>query len=140
MCTEDGCPAAAQVHQLKNRYGIESLAWVDDRGMLTQARIESLLRAADLDWISSLRAPQIRALVEQQGRFQASLFDERNLLELRNAEQYSGTGAHCIDQKSDQCRSLYRLCSIKGFRLPPDVYARIGSWNSSQPAPPYRLG
>lgn len=97
ICTEDGCPVAvevfpgntadpatvaAQVAKLRERYGIAQVAWVGDRGMLTQARIEQVLRPHGLDWISTLRAPQIRALAEEQGPFQQSLFDERDLLEL----------------------------------------------------------
>jgi hypothetical protein len=35
-----------------------------------------------MDWVSSLRAPQIAQLAAERGPFQPSLFDERNLLEL----------------------------------------------------------
>jgi len=35
-----------------------------------------------MDWVSSLRAPQIAQLAQEHGPFQPSLFDERNLLEL----------------------------------------------------------
>ncbi len=50
--------------------------------MLTQARIDTLLRPAGLDWVSSLRAPQIAELARDQGPFPLSFFDERNLLEV----------------------------------------------------------
>lgn len=80
--TADPSTLAAQVAKLRERYGIAQVAWVGDRGMLTQARIEQVLRPQGLDWISTLRAPQIRALAEAQGPFQQSLFDERGLLEL----------------------------------------------------------
>ena len=97
VCTSEGCPVAVevfagntadpatvapQVAKLKERYGIDKLAWVGDRGMLTQARIDTLLRPARLDWVSSLRAPQMAALAREKGPFQPSLFDERNLLEV----------------------------------------------------------
>jgi transposase len=80
--TADPATVASQVDKLKNRYGIEKLAWVGDRGMLTQARIDTILRPAGLDWVSSLRAPQMSALAHEKGPFQPSLFDERNLLEV----------------------------------------------------------
>lgn len=104
ICTAEGCPVtvevfpgntadpatvAAQVAKLRERYGIEQVAWVGDRGMLTQARIEQVLRPQGLDWISTLRAPQIRALAEARGPFQQSLFDERDLLEL-TSEAFPG--------------------------------------------------
>jgi transposase len=100
ICTAAGCPIAvevfagdsadpatlgAQIDKLKQRYGIERLTWVGDRGMLTQARIETLLKPHGLDWISSLRAPQIAELARACGPFQPSLFDERGLLEVRSA-------------------------------------------------------
>lgn len=72
--------------KLKDRFGIAHLAWVGDRGMLTSARIEQVLEPEDMDWVSSLRAPQIAPqiaqLAEEHGPFQPSLFDERILLEL----------------------------------------------------------
>jgi len=80
--TADPATVASQVEKLKDRYGIDKLAWVGDRGMLTQARIDTLLRPAGLDWVSSLRAPQMAALAQEKGPFQPSLFDERNLLEM----------------------------------------------------------
>ena len=53
--------------------------------MLTNARIRDELRPAQLDWISALRAPQIKALVED-GALQLSLFDEQDLLEITSPE------------------------------------------------------
>ena len=97
VCTAEGCPisvqvfkgntadpatVAAQVAKLKARFGIERIAWVGDRGMLTSARIAQVLKPEAMDWVSSLRAPQIAQLAAEHGPFQPSLFDERNLLEL----------------------------------------------------------
>jgi hypothetical protein len=104
ICTAQGCPiavevfagntadpatVAAQVAKLRERFGITRIAWVGDRGMLTSARIEHVLRPAAMDWISSLRAPQITQLAAEHGPFQPSLFDERNLLEI-SSEQFPG--------------------------------------------------
>ncbi|HEX2712047.1 MAG TPA: IS1634 family transposase [Candidatus Acidoferrales bacterium] len=80
--TGDPSTVAAQVTKLKQRFGIEHIAWVGDRGVLTSARIEQVLRPQAMDWISSLRAPQIMQLAAEHGAFQPSLFDERNLIEL----------------------------------------------------------
>jgi hypothetical protein len=46
--------------------------------MITQARIDQELRPGRLDWITALRAPQIRGLVDS-GSLQLSLFDERDM-------------------------------------------------------------
>ena len=97
ICSANGCPVAvevfagnsadpstvaAQVAKIKTRFGIDRIAWVGDRGMITSARINNVLKPNGMDWISSLRAPQIALLAQEHGPFQPSLFDERNLLEL----------------------------------------------------------
>ena len=97
ICSANGCPVAvevfagnsadpstvaAQVAKIKARFGIDRIAWVGDRGMITSARINNVLKPNGMDWISSLRAPQIALLAQEHGPFQPSLFDERNLLEL----------------------------------------------------------
>ena len=87
--TSDPATVAEQVSKLQQRFGIESLAWVGDRGMLTSARIEQTLKPAGMDWISSLRAPQIAQLLAEHEPLQLSLFDERNLMELRS-EHFPG--------------------------------------------------
>jgi len=87
--TADPSTVAAQVSKIKERFGIERMAWVGDRGMLTSARIEQVLRPQAQDWISSLRAPHIAQLAAEHGPFQPSLFDQRNLIEL-TSEQFPG--------------------------------------------------
>jgi hypothetical protein len=93
LCAPDGCPVAvevfdgdtadpatlaAQVNKLKGRFGLDHVVLVGDRGMITQARIAADLKPAGLDWITALRAPQIRALAAG-GALQMSLFDERDM-------------------------------------------------------------
>ena len=56
--------------------------------MIAAARIREDLQPAGLDWITSLRAPQIQALAER-GPLQLSLLDERNLAEI-TAPDYPG--------------------------------------------------
>ena len=73
--TADPKTLAAQITKLKTRFGLARVCLVGDRGMLTSARIRDELRPAQLDWISALRAPQIKALVEH-GALQLSLFDD----------------------------------------------------------------
>jgi hypothetical protein len=93
LCAKDGCPVAIevfdgnvadpatlanQVKKLKERFALERVVLVGDRGMITEARIEEVLKPAGLDWITTLRAPAIRGLAEA-GSLQLSLFDERDL-------------------------------------------------------------
>jgi hypothetical protein len=53
--------------------------------MITSARIRDELAPAGLDWITALRAPQIRALLDTAA-FQLSLFDQRDLAEITAPE------------------------------------------------------
>jgi hypothetical protein len=100
LCAADGCPVAvevfegntadpmtlsAQIDKLKARFGLSRVVLVGDRGMITSARIRDELKPAGLDWITALRAPQIRALLDT-GAFQLSLFDERDLAEITSPE------------------------------------------------------
>lgn len=83
--TADPNTLAAQIAKIKNRFGLSRVCLVGDRGMLTNARINDELRPAQLDWISALRAPQIKALVETDA-LQLSLFDEQDLVEISSPE------------------------------------------------------
>jgi len=93
LCAPDGCPVAievfegntadpmtlaTQIDKLKQRFNLDHVVLVGDRGMVTQARITEDIKSAGLDWISSLRAPAIRELVEG-GVLQLSLFDQRDM-------------------------------------------------------------
>jgi Transposase DDE domain len=93
LCAPDGCPVAievfegdtgdprtlaAQIDKVKKRFALERVALVGDRGMITQARLDAEIAPAGLDWITALRAPAIRALVEA-GALQMSLFDQRDM-------------------------------------------------------------
>jgi Transposase DDE domain len=87
--TGDPSTLAAQLDKLKARFGLSHVVWVGDRGMITQARIDELLRPAGMGWITALRSPDIAKLIEEQGPWQLSLFDERGLIEVAS-EHYPG--------------------------------------------------
>jgi transposase len=97
LCAPDGCPVAIevfagntgdpstvgnQITKLKERFGLNRVVMVGDRGMITQARIEGDLEPAGIDWITALRAPQIQQLAAEGGPLQLSFFDERDLAEI----------------------------------------------------------
>ncbi len=82
--TGDPATVPATVTTLRERFGLERIVLVGDRGMLTSARIETV-RAAGFDWISALRGPAIRTLADD-GTLQLGLFDERNLAEISHPD------------------------------------------------------
>jgi transposase len=81
----DPTTVATQVSKLRERFGLQQVVLVGDRGMLTSARIEQDLKAAGLEWITALRSAQIQALVHS-GALQLSLFDERDLAEITHPD------------------------------------------------------
>jgi hypothetical protein len=100
VCAPGGCPVAIsvyegntadastllpQVQRLRERFGIERLAIVGDRGMISHKAIDSLRALDGVDWITALKSVQIRTLISE-GALQLDLFDERNLLELSHPD------------------------------------------------------
>ena len=80
--TGDPKTVAPQVKKLRERFSLQRLVLVGDRGMITNARIEEdLAGEPGLSWITALRSPAIQKLV-RQGAFELSLFDERDLAEI----------------------------------------------------------
>jgi transposase len=101
LASIDGCPCAvevfpgntgdpktlaAQIKKIRERFLIERVILVGDRGMITEARLREDIKGVEgLDWISALRAPAIAKLLEA-GAIQTSLFDERDLAEIAHPD------------------------------------------------------
>jgi hypothetical protein len=83
--TGDPTTVASQVAKVKNRFAIGRVVLVGDRGMLTAARLREDLRPAQLDWITALRAPQVKKLV-RDGNLQLTLFDQTDLGEITSPD------------------------------------------------------
>ncbi|MCA1854134.1 MAG: IS1634 family transposase, partial [Beggiatoa sp.] len=91
LCNRAGCPVAvevfdgntadpktlgSQIEKLRHRFKLSRVVLVGDRGMITEARIREEIKPIEgLDWITALRAPTIRPLIEA-GKIQLSFFDE----------------------------------------------------------------
>jgi hypothetical protein len=95
ICSPEGRPVAVRVHEgritdqqtvpdtvatIRQRFGIEQVVFVGDRGMITQAHAATF-KEQGVDFISALKSVQIRSLVTS-GDLQLSLFDEVNLAEI----------------------------------------------------------
>jgi len=83
--TGDPKTVAAQVGKVKDRFGLARVVLVGDRGMLTAARLREDVGPAGLDWITALRAPQVKNLA-RDGALQLSLFDETDLAEITHPD------------------------------------------------------
>jgi Transposase DDE domain len=93
LCAPDGCPVAIevfdgntadpmtlapQIDKLKQRFGLTHVVLVGDRGLITEARIGADIKSAGLDWITALRGPAIKELLNS-GVIQLTLFDTRDM-------------------------------------------------------------
>jgi hypothetical protein len=101
LCTSEGCPVAvevfegntpeqgtlcSQIQKLRQRFDLQRVVVVGDRGILTTARIREELADTDgLDWITALRAPTIKKLAED-GALELSLFDQHDLAEIQHPD------------------------------------------------------
>jgi transposase len=105
LCDPEGRPIAVEVlpgntsdpkaftrivERVRKRFGIKTVVFVGDRGMITSARINEDLRDVEgLDWISALRTEGIRKLVDA-GYVSRSLFDECDLAEITAEDLFPG--------------------------------------------------
>jgi transposase len=100
LCAPDGCPVAIevfegntgdpstlapQIDKLKQRFGLTHVVLVGDRGMITEARITEDVKTAGLDWITALRGPAIKELLNS-GLIQMSLFDQRDMASITSPD------------------------------------------------------
>ena len=100
LCAPDGCPVAievfdgntgdpttvaTQIDKLKQRFGLSHVVLVGDRGMITEARITEDIKTAGLDWITALRAPAIKELLNS-GALQLTLFDKRDMASITSPD------------------------------------------------------
>src|ERR1700739_2189883 len=123
MCAPDGCPVAievfegdtgdsltlaTQIDKLKRRFELSHCVLVGDRGMITQARIDEDIAPAGLDWITALRAPAIRALVEA-GELQLSLFDRRDMAAITSPDYPGERLIVCRNDELAAARARKRL-------------------------------
>jgi transposase len=102
LCDRDGRPVAIEAYQgntvdsqtvqsqitkMKDRFALDRAVLVSDRGMVTHANLAAL-SAANLDWITALKAPQVQKLAAA-GVLPLSLFEQQNLAEI-TADDYPG--------------------------------------------------
>jgi hypothetical protein len=97
VCNAEGCPVAVEVFEgntgdpttvasvitkLRERFHLRRVVLVGDRGLLTDARIREELKPVEgLDWITALRGPTIRQLVEN-GALDLRRFAQTDLVAL----------------------------------------------------------
>jgi hypothetical protein len=96
---------------VRDKFDLNELIMVGDRGMLTKARIKDLQALDGMEWITALRAPSIAKLAADNGPLQMSLFDTQNFAEITHPD-YPGERLICCrnpalaDQRARKRESL----------------------------------
>jgi hypothetical protein len=87
--TADPAAFTAIVKVVREKFALEKMVMVGDRGMITSARIAALnhpeddgTRPSPYGWITALRAPAIKKLMADDGPLQLSLFDQQDLAQI----------------------------------------------------------
>ena len=100
LCTKDGCPVAVEVfpgstkdettvldkiEEIHQKYGVENIVFVGDRGMVTQTKYEKINHNTT-KVISALTHNAIKTL-DEKGTIQIGMFDEKNIVEVIDGDK-----------------------------------------------------
>ena len=131
LTTRTGCPVAVSVYEgntadaktlmpqvvkLREEFGLEHLALMGDRGMISHKAIGELRELEGLAWITALKSSQIRSLVEAEA-LQLGLFDERNLFELAHPDYPGERLIACRNAQLAKLRAHKRQALLEATEL-----------------------
>jgi len=100
LCTAEGCPIGCEVFsgntkdattvpgkiaELRERYKLEKLVFVGDRGMVTQSTLKEMGDIEGLNTIGALTHREIVTLLEKKV-IQTELFDEKEIVEVHDSQ------------------------------------------------------
>lgn len=105
--TSDSLTFLPAVQRVRERFGLQQVVMVGDRGMVSQKAIDELRGQGGIDWITALKSVSIRGLVEQ-GHLQLGLFDQRNLAEVTSPEYPGERLVACRNDALAQLRAHKR--------------------------------
>jgi transposase len=106
--TGDPTTVPDQVNKLQQRFGLQRVVLVGDRGMITYTQIDKLKTHPGIGWISALRSEAIRELLDGDC-LQMSLFDDTNLAEISDPQFPSERLVACFNPLLAQERNRKRL-------------------------------
>ncbi len=131
LTDERGCPVSVsvfdgntgdpktllpQMEKTKKDFGIDRLVMVGDRGMISNVQIDAMRQMDGVDWITALRSGAIAKLIDDKtlqpdpgSTSGTSLFDERNLMSLENANYPGERLIACRNPALAQRRRQKRL-------------------------------
>jgi len=139
VANRKGCPVSVSVfagntgdaktllpvtHKLRERFGIERMVLVGDRGMVSQKQVDALRGSEGIGWITALRTDALRKLV-RSGHLQLGLFDETNLFELAHPDFPDERLIACRNPDLAALRAHKRQDLLKATRTELDTVRRM---------------
>jgi len=123
--TADPTAFTEAVHTVRDKFGLQQMVMVGDRGMITSARITALKELGGLGWLTCLRAPAIAALVRDDGPLQLSLFDQADLAEIAHPDYPGERLIACRNPAlaADRARKRAELLTATETALAPTLAA-----------------
>ena len=137
--TADPNTVTDQVLKLRERFGLQRVVLVGDRGLLTQVQIDQLKRHPGLGWVSALRAGQVRSLVEAEA-LQLSLFDEQNLAEFVSPDYPGERLVACYNPLLAEDRARKREALLTATEAGLERIAREAARRTRTPLDAAQLG
>ena len=137
--TADPNTVTDQVLKLRERFALQRVVLVGDRGLLTQVQIDHLKRHPGLGWVSALRAGQVRSLVEADA-LQWSLFDEQNLAEFVSPDYPGERLVGCYNPLLAQERARKREALLDATEAGLERIAREAARRTRTPLDAAQLG
>jgi hypothetical protein len=131
--TADPNAFAETVETVVARFGLDDVVMVGDRGMITGARLTALGdREEPLDWITALRAPQIKELADS-ATLPLSLFDEPTLAELADPDHPGKRLIACRNPLMADERARKRTALLERTEAELDKIAQVQRGRLNEP-------
>lgn len=138
LCNSEGCPVGVEVfpgnkqdaktmpekiEEVQNRYGVQEIIFVGDRGMVTRANYEKVKDIRGLNTISALTHRQIVELLERKV-IQVGMFDEKEIIEVVDPENPGRRYCLCRNPKTATKEAATRKGLIEATRKALDKIAQ----------------
>lgn len=111
-----------QIKKLKNKFGIEQISFVFDRGMKSSMNLE-YLQQEGYEYITALSHSELRKLSEQNIPIQTSLFDKNDLSEFVIDDKYYSlvhnpykAESDCTNREKLLSKTVEKLDKIQSFK------------------------
>lgn len=146
LCSSEGCPVGVEVfagntqdartlpekiQEVQNRYGIQEVIFVGDRGMVTHANYEKVNDIKGLNTISALTHREIVKLLERKV-IQLNMFDEKEIVEVVDPEKPGRRYCLCRNPKTATKEAKTRKGLIEATRKALDRISQSNRKASSE--------